>query len=265
MKVKNKRIRFICVAVCLVLALFFSLVPLEYSKNQRVNTILETILPLTFAIPLVFLVLQTDRKGLIGRLVSLFWLLPCLLVAISSLPWLSLIKGEIKFASVGGLEIVLFFIYCLWIATFEECIFRGIIFPYCLERLSKTNKGFLGAFFLSSIIFGFAHFINLIYGASFVGTLWQVGYTTLIGGLFAFSLIKMKTIFAPILLHFVYNFCGLLLDNRVGLGCGVVWNISSIITTAIIGVLVGVAVLIAVFRCSKEERQSLYARMNISA
>jgi membrane protease YdiL (CAAX protease family) len=145
-------------------------------------------------------------------------------------------------------------------AIFEEIIFRGIVFSVLADRFSKNKKGFLKTYVISSVIFGLAHLFN---GFSF-GTVLQVGYTVLTGGLFAFCLIMTKNILCCALVHGIYNFCGLLFDHVQGLGNGVVFDLGTVITMAVISVVVGIFVLYKVYHYPDEERKDLYARLGIA-
>jgi membrane protease YdiL (CAAX protease family) len=145
-------------------------------------------------------------------------------------------------------------------AIFEEIIFRGIVFSVLADRFSKNKKGFLKTYVISSVIFGLAHLFN---GFSF-GTVLQVGYTVLTGGLFAFCLIMTKNILCCALVHGVYNFCGLLFDHVQGLGNGVVFDLGTVITMAVISVVVGIFVLYKVYHYPDEDRKDLYARLGIA-
>lgn len=252
-------------AFCLLGIAVFSFIPINASSNARINTMLKGLIPLAFALPLAIWFVWTDRRGLYSRPVLIVWLTPCLLVALNNFPWLSWINGKCSFIPLGVGDVLLFATYCLCVSAFEELVFRGVVFSCLIEKFPKNKRGIIYAVLVSAAVFGLAHLANLLSGAGLVSTLVQVGYTTLLGGLFAFALVKVKNIFAPITVHFVYNFCGLLFDESVGLGYGVIWNVPSVIITAVIGVGVGIVVLIAVFRISDKERRNLYERMGISA
>ena len=141
---------------------------------------------------------------------------------------------------------------------FEECIFRGIIFSVLASRLSRNRKGFIQTYVISSFIFGVAHLFN---GFSF-GTLLQICYTTLTGGLFAFALIKTKNIFCCGVIHAIYNFCGLLMAEQ-GMGSGIVFDVGTTVMMAIVSIVVGVYVLRKVFTCPDDEIKELYAKLGV--
>jgi membrane protease YdiL (CAAX protease family) len=148
------------------------------------------------------------------------------------------------------------------IGLFEELIFRGVLFSVIAGYFSDDKKGLWKTFIISSLIFGGAHLFNLLYGAGIGATLLQAVYTTLTGGLFAFAFIKTKNILIPAFLHAVYNFCGLLFSEQ-GLGLGAVLDFGTGVTMAIVGVVVGVFVLYALYKHPEKERKELYARLNV--
>ena len=113
-------------------------------------------------------------------------------------------------------------------------------------------------FVSSSVVFGFAHIFN--------GSILQVGYTILTGGLFAFALMKTKNIFCCAFVHALYNFGGLLFETpeRFGLGNGVYFDLGTIITMAVVSVILGVFVLYSVWKYTIEEQQELYGKLGVS-
>ena len=88
------------------------------------------------------------------------------------------------------------------------------------------------------------------------------------GGLFAFCLIKTKNVLCCAVTHALYNFCGLLFSSyekgTIGLGSGVVFDVGTIITMAIVGVAIGLLVLYKVFTYSEKEREELYQKLGIT-
>ena len=156
---------------------------------------------------------------------------------------------------------ILFAGYCLLVGLFEECVFRGVIFSLLAGVLPKNRKGFILTFVLSSVVFGVAHLLN---GFS-VGTLVQVAYTILTGGLFAFCLIKTKNVLCCAAVHATYNFCGLLFgeSKAMGLGTGVVFDLGTVITMLVVSVLVGIFVLWKVISYPEKERVELYQKLSV--
>lgn len=210
----------------------------------------------------VILLMRRLKLKLFGTPKEWLYLIPCLIVAIDNFQWSSFLNGNMELIHNEGIDFLLFGGYCLAVGLFEECIFRGIIFSVLAERFSKDKKGLWQTYLVSSIIFAFAHLLN---GFS-VGTLVQVCYTFLTGGLFGFVLLKTKNIFCCGFVHAVYNFCGLLFETseRMGLGNGVVFDLGTVITMLIISISVGLFILYSVYRYSREEQGFLYKKLGVS-
>ncbi|WBW99152.1 CPBP family intramembrane glutamic endopeptidase [Oceanirhabdus sp. W0125-5] len=78
------------------------------------------------------------------------------------------------------------------VPVFEEVLFRGLIF-----NSLKNHLKIGGCVVVSAIIFGIAH-MNILQGI----------YACFLGALLAIVYYKTKTIWAPIIMHVVYNFFG---------------------------------------------------------
>jgi membrane protease YdiL (CAAX protease family) len=103
------------------------------------------------------------------------------------------------FLSVHGLpEIVLGFVLVIIVALAEETIFRG----YLLLRFQGARLGPLAAALLTSLIFALGHGYE---GAAGVIT---VGFMGLV---FALIYLWRGSLVAPVLMHFLQDFCGLVL------------------------------------------------------
>ncbi len=246
----------ICLFCALTIVLDF--LPIVYSTDEFRNRMVGKIVQQACgAIAAALLMLRLDIR-LFGRVDKWLYLLPCMLIAVDNFQFSAYFSGKMQLVRTGTADILLFLGYCLAVGLFEELVFRGVLFSVLLGMFSKDKKGFLKAYVASALVFGLAHLFN---GFS-LGTLLQVGYTVLTGGLFAFCLIKTKNIFCCALVHGVYNFCGLLFDVQ-GLGAGVVFDIGTVLTMLIVSVLVGVFVLYKVWTYSDEERRVLYERMGV--
>ncbi len=186
------------------------------------------------------------------------YLLPCLLIAVDNLQWWALVGGKMELARTEWVDILLFALSCLFTGLFEETVFRGILFSLLASVFSKDRKGFLWTVVLSSAIFGLSHLLN---GLS-VSVLLQVGYSFLTGGLFAFCLAKTKNVLCCALVHGVYNFCGLLFDSQ-GLGSGVVFDVGTVVTMAIVSVVIGIFVIYKLWTYPDAERRALYEKLNV--
>ena len=159
--------------------------------------------------------------------------LPSLLIAVNNAPILALITKQ---AWVERTDLLwLYILDTLFIGVFEELAFRGVLFPAVLEKFGRTRKGILFTTVISSAAFGLIHLANLAEGAGVGATVLQVGYSFLIGGMCAIVLLKSGNVFLCMLLHFVYDFGGKLIDT---IGGGKLWDTPTVVMTVVFSVLV---------------------------
>lgn len=250
------------VALCLG-CLIFDFFEFKILTGDARNRWLNESIGMIFGICAVALVLSRMKMRLFSRPYFGVSFFVCLLVAVNNFPFISYFNGNTSpLKPTCFWDVLLFAVHCISVGVLEECIFRGLIFACLAETFPKNRNGLIKTFFLSSIIFGFSHLLNLFAGAGIGETLLQVGYSVLTGGLFAFAFIKTKNILCPAFLHAVYNFCGLLLSKK-GLGSGVVFDVPTVILTAAIAVLAGVYVLYELFHIKEGERSVLYKRLGV--
>lgn len=249
----------ILLGIIAVLAVI-SFIPIKYSSDAKINELLSKTLP-QFICGIVFgWIVFKDEKLLFSKPTKWYLWLPCLLVALNNFQWIAYFTGKASYTFTGGNYWALFLLYCLGIGLFEEFLFRGVLFKYVAEYFGRSKKGFIKTFFISSIVFGVAHLLNLFMGAGLSSTLLQVAYSTLIGGLCAFILLKTKNILLCVITHSIYDCCGMALDT---LGTGAVFDTGTIICMAVIGVIVGVWVLYSTFTVKENEVIELYDRMEV--
>ena len=230
------------------------------NDNLR-NVFLLKIIQQTFGIVASVLLMRKFNVNLFGKPQYLLYILPCIIIAVDNFQWSAYFHGEMTLARKEAVDVFLFAVYSLSVGLFEECIFRGVLFSLIAGRFSQDKKGLWKTYALSSVVFGFAHVLN---GLS-LGTLLQVGYTILTGGLFAFVLLKTKNIFCCGFVHGLYNFCGLLFDTeaRLGLGNGVVFDLGTVITMSIVCISMGILILYWTYRYPEEERALLYKKLGV--
>ena len=240
-----------------VWGVFLEYLNISFVKDEIRNDFITKILTQTCGAGAAILLMVQMKIRLFGKPQKLLYLIPCFIVAIDNFQFYSYFQGNMSLARTGAWDFVLFGLQCLSVGIFEECVFRGIVFVLVAGFFTDDKKGFIMTFIVSSLIFGAAHLFN--------GSILQVGYTILTGGLFAFAMIKTKNIFCAGLVHAVYNFGGMLFSNVGGLGNGVVFDLGTGITMAIVGVLAGLFVLYSIFKTSEAERSCLYAKLNIKA
>ena len=176
--------------------------------------------------------------------------LPCFLAVVCNPPLIGLITGDAAFSYSGAtlcLYIVLFITECLLVGTFEELLFRGILFPAVEERLKENKRGRFFAVIISAAIFALVHLFNL-FTSSPIAVLMQVGYSFLLGGACCFTFLKTGNILYCVLLHATFNFCGGLTDT---LGYGGWGGVPSYVFSAVVCVLVAVYVLVSLLADDK--------------
>lgn len=176
--------------------------------------------------------------------------LPCFLAVVCNPPLIGLITGDAAFSYSGAtlcLYIVLFITECLLVGTFEELLFRGILFPAVEERLKENKRGRFFAVIISAAIFALVHLFNL-FTSSPLAVLMQVGYSFLLGGACCFTFLKTGNILYCVLLHATFNFCGGLTDT---LGYGGWGGVPSYVFSAVVCVLVAVYVLVSLLADDK--------------
>ena len=254
----KERIQLAAIILLCVAMLLLEFLKIPYSKEEFRNEMLSGIVQKGCGSLAALLLMFRFKIRLFGRVEHALYLLPCLAIAVNNFQWWAYLSGKMQLVHTQPLDFVLFTANCCLTGLFEELIFRGIIFSLLLDYLEKDKKGFYIAYILSCGVFAIMHLFN---GISF-GTVLQVGYTFLTGGLFAFCLIKTKNIFCCAAVHAVYNFCGMLFDVR-GLGAGVVFDIGTVITMAIVDVLLGIFVLYKLWTYSQAEREELYGKMGV--
>lgn len=245
------------IALCLIMAVLEA-VEIRYTADKVKNKLIGDTLPLVLGAVAVVVLMIRGGSGLFQKPQKLLFLLPCMLVAVNNFPYASHFSGKSELTHATAGNLALFAAYCLMVGVFEECVFRGVLFPLLAGCFNADRKGVILTFFLSSVIFGASHILNLFVGAGLVPTLLQVGYSTLIGGLCAFALMKTKNILSCILVHATYDFAGLMLPT---LGGGAVFDLATGFCMGIVGVLVAAFVLWSVFRYTEDEREALYARL----
>ncbi len=254
-------IEIVTILLLCFITLIMDFLKITFVEHALRNRFITKILQQSCGIMAAILLMRRLGLKLFGKPQNLLYLIPCIVIAVDNFQWSSYFSGNMELVHKEGIDILLFGLYCLSVGLFEECIFRGVIFSMLAGCFTKDKKGIWKTYICSCIIFGLAHLFN---GFS-LGTLLQVGYTILTGGLFGFVLLKTKNILCCGLIHGLYNFCGLLFDTtqRLGLGNGVVFDIGTIITMLIVCISLGWLIVWWIFRYSEEERSILYKKLGV--
>ena len=104
-----------------------------------------------------------------------------------------------------------YLVLCASIGLFEESLFRGVLFSGLLRKMGSTQKGILGAVLLSSLIFGFIHVENYVFGGSYdlvgcVQAVLKILQSGALGFLLAALYMKNKNIWMIALVHGLNDF-----------------------------------------------------------
>ena len=133
----------------------------------------------------------------------------------------------------------------------EEIVFRLIILPLTAIKLKTSRFYQVKVVAISSAIFALTHIVNLFGGAGFVSVLLQVLYSFGLGAGLNLIMIKTGNIFIATGVHLIYNLGGSLLTY--GLFFGVMWTVGQIILTAIVAVILGLIIILMIFKTKNEE------------
>jgi len=220
-----------------------------FNFSEKINMLLYIILKAVTIIYGIYLVCSFGYKHIFKYDLKSFFIamllyIPCILVCINNFPIVALITKNASL-NIKPIEFCLYILICLSIAIFEEVIFRGLIFPIFLEKFSSFK-----AIMLSSLVFSLCHLINA-FSINIGYVVLQVGYSFLIGAMCAVNFEKSNSIYLPIILHFIFNFGGLLLDYN--LVQGNIWDKWSVIVTAVLGVFTFAYTIIVYFKDKKNE------------
>lgn len=104
-------------------------------------------------------------------------------------------------------EILIFVGWMLMVGVFEELMMRGLILNKFLQKWGHTQKGIYRSVWLSSLLFGIAHLVNLLDTPQLVvATLALVIYATFIGVFLASIYLRGGNLWASIICHATVDF-----------------------------------------------------------
>ncbi len=235
-KTSFQKLFYLLLIIASVALVFFEYYPITYSSNDVLNMLIKVIITRGIGC-LVFIPLSIymgyNIFGLTRnrRTRSLLYTLVPLAVVVNNLPIIGLTRGA-AYITEPKWYIFVFALEALMIGLFEEFAFRGVLYPYILERRRRDNKSVFFATVLSSAAFGAIHLFNLFAGAGMLGVILQVGYSFLIGGMCSIVLLYTRCIWICVLLHAIYDFCGYLIPT---LGTGIIWDPATVTITALLG------------------------------
>jgi membrane protease YdiL (CAAX protease family) len=248
------------VFICLIAIIIIEIVGIPLFNNQIATRMIEDSISrilggIIFMIILISLGYKTLFKFKVPFLISLLIIIPSLIISINNFPIIAFFDGRTQLIE-PTYTIYIYIVECLSIGFFEEIIFRGLILIVLLQKLPKTQKGVFLAVVYSSALFGIIHIMNLFAGASASDTILQVGYSFLMGMMWAIVFLKTKNIWLSMFLHATYNFFGQIMftlgtvDGR--------YDVITIIVTVILAILVAVYMMYLLSKIKSEQIKDLY-------
>lgn len=135
-----------------------------YTSDAVNNELISDTVPLAVGSIAVIWLMIRGKTRLFGRPAHLLYLLPALLVAVNNFPFHSHFTGKTELLHTGVDNWILFALYCAFVGIFEECVFRGILFPLNAGVFPDDKKGLWKTFLFSSLAFGGMHLFNIFAG-----------------------------------------------------------------------------------------------------
>jgi membrane protease YdiL (CAAX protease family) len=152
------------------------------------------------------------------HLINIILALSCTGIYYCSLWIFALLLGQFKFnpsvvfgptyVSYGFIFGWFIFVAMLIPGIWEEWTFRGVILSLNSRKYSN-----LWAIVVSSVSFGLLHLTNILFGQNWVATIFQVFYATELGLLFAYIVVKTKSLVPVILMHYLVDSLGQLFSQ----------------------------------------------------
>lgn len=182
---------------CILLIIFYILINMYCLQNFGVTDYRSVIINTLFSLFLMLLIILLKRVKYYGltkpkNLKECLYFLPLILLISVNL-WSGININNTK------TEILFHILTMINIGFIEEIIFRGFLFKMMAQNNLKT------AIIVTSLTFGIGHIVNLLNGASFIPTLFQILSATSIGYLFVIIFCKGKSLIPCIITHSVIN------------------------------------------------------------
>ncbi|MEN8138254.1 MAG: CPBP family intramembrane glutamic endopeptidase [Bacteroidota bacterium] len=173
---------------------------------------------------------------------------------------------KMDFNEISNIKIYTYSLKILLSAFFEELLFRGLILGIILYKYINSNYGIVKSVFITSLIFGFTHIIN-IWSSEMTtqGVYNQIYATFSLGFLFAAVYLKTKNIYILIIIHSAINFFSSI-ENLNGITevSNTIVNIDKtwielIISEIIRLIIFGIPLLIGLFILKSISKQEIYS------
>ena len=176
------------------------------------------------------------------------------LVCINNFPFICLTSGNVIIGE--NANVFYYILYCAFIGISEEFVFRGVILPLVAIKFKNRARAPFLTVALNSLIFSLCHAFN-VFSIGVGMTAMQVGYTFLTGGLFGIAYLITENIVFPIILHVIFDIGGLMFSQPFGIAAGNMWDLTTIIITAVLGVFATAVFFVKIynFRLKSTEGQ----------
>lgn len=179
---------------------------------------------ITYIVPLLFVLLLTKKfraekyfnfTGNFSKVFSYGWYVILAGCIFGGINFLSLQDN----VSISSDALIGFIVSCMFTATFEELLCRGLIQGITCDIGKRYNHSIIKYIVYASMVFALMHFLNLIDKPYLIiGTITQVIYTFSLGMLLGVIYYKTKNITISIVLHAIFNILGsyivLFVDNK---------------------------------------------------
>ncbi len=202
-------------SICIIaIGLFFcsligKLFPVDTVDQKFVRVIVPRVIMAVVCIigmKLVYkdLKLGFQKKGLVKGLCISFVMILYIIENFISASNTDSVKN---YAQITFVNLLLCFLSNMSVGLFEEVLLRGTVLNIMNEQWKSRKYGTYWAVFLSSFLFGVAHFINYFNGKAYMNpTIAQVFYATFIGLFMAAVYLRSKNIWVVIILHGLFDF-----------------------------------------------------------
>lgn len=158
---------------------------------------------------IIFIIILACYKqfGGIFRFNSFYLTIPSFLVCICNIPIFSKYVSSVSDA-VTPFD---YYLECfplisiLKLAFIEEVVFRLFFYKIILHLFGERKNRVLYTVLITSGAFALAHLLNLFNGYSLPEVVFQATYCFFLGAMFQIAYIITKGIYAPVLMHFIFN------------------------------------------------------------
>ena len=240
----------IVLLIIVVFSLYYNFIT-PFAEDQYNKMLFEALVRIGGSLIFIYILIRYGYRDMFSFPLNKEILIVSLLafiVAINNFPISAVSHGRYSISESTTMY-YMFAFDSISVGIFEELVFRGIILIELIRVFKKSKIGNFKAIVVSALIFGGIHLINIFFGGGVGPTLLQVGYTFLMGLMWAVVYLKTRNFWIVALLHALYNYFGMIMFKM-----GSILNRYDIITIAVTS-------LFAILACVYYFRQ--YQKMEI--